>query len=105
MKLTAPKVEIHNFLYCITTRTTNAIIENDLKKFTLNFSIVILTCYMNKTLTWNYGTKETWALRVNVTGSTGAKGNGNSNSSTAIMREQYNLPDFQTKYECAAFYW
>eukprot|EP00268_Persea_americana_P006628 TRINITY_DN12388_c0_g1_i3.p1 TRINITY_DN12388_c0_g1~~TRINITY_DN12388_c0_g1_i3.p1 ORF type:complete len:602 (+),score=118.62 TRINITY_DN12388_c0_g1_i3:414-2219(+) len=37
--------------------------------------------------------------------SSGAEGNGNNNNSTAIIRrDQFNLPDFPTKYEHALFY-
>ncbi|KAF8412606.1 hypothetical protein HHK36_000575 [Tetracentron sinense] len=42
---------------------------------------------------------------VDPAGSLAAEGNGNSNSSTTVIkRDQYNLPDFSTKYDHALFF-
>jgi hypothetical protein len=41
----------------------------------------------------------------NVAGSHETDGNGNSNSATSLVRtDQYNLPDFSTKYDHAFFF-
>eukprot|EP00268_Persea_americana_P035348 TRINITY_DN348_c0_g1_i1.p1 TRINITY_DN348_c0_g1~~TRINITY_DN348_c0_g1_i1.p1 ORF type:complete len:609 (-),score=137.71 TRINITY_DN348_c0_g1_i1:532-2358(-) len=50
-------------------------------------------------------TKGTWASAVDPLGSPGSGDNDNCNNSTnVIRRDQYNLPDFPTKYDDALFY-
>ncbi|XP_058101045.1 YTH domain-containing protein ECT4-like isoform X2 [Magnolia sinica] len=48
--------------------------------------------------------KSAWVSEVGQAGSPGAEGKDNSSSSIIIRRDQYNHPDFPTKYEHAFFY-
>lgn len=50
-------------------------------------------------------TKSAWVSVVDPVGSPGAGGNDSSDSlASVIRRDQYNLPDFPTKYDRALFY-
>ncbi|KAJ8638955.1 hypothetical protein MRB53_015649 [Persea americana] len=50
-------------------------------------------------------TKSAWVSVVDPVGSHGAEGNDSSNNlANVIRRDQYNLPDFPTKYDHALFY-
>ncbi|KAL5997621.1 YTH domain-containing protein [Asimina triloba] len=50
------------------------------------------------------GTRNSWSVETVQSGSPADEGKDNSSRSTVIRRDQYNLPDFPTKYDYAVFY-